>query len=106
LLVALLLPLPAQAAPVQRPASQTTSPSDTDMRSTDGRTITAGGVSNVGDFVTSNNIGLLASSQAPALLARQDYQKVYEQAQALLTTGLAFRQNELQLPLACRTPAE
>lgn len=106
LLLALLLPVPLQAAPDQRPASQATSISDTDMRSNDGRSITAGGVSNVGDFATSGTFGLVASSQSPALLARQDYQKVYEQAQALLATGVTFRQSELQLPPTCRTPAE
>jgi hypothetical protein len=76
------------------------------MRSSDGRAITAASLSNVGDFTEGDGFGLAASSQPPALLARQDYQKVYDQAYALLTTGMTFRKTELQLPPSCRTPAE
>lgn len=110
LLLAWLLPMPAQAHPAAVPlvarSAQITGATDTDMRGSDGRAITAGGVSNVGDFATAGDISLLPRSQPPALLARQDYQKVYDNANALLTTGVTFRRTELQLPPSCKTVEE
>ena len=106
LLLTILVPLPAQA----RPAAQTTGTTDTDMRSSDGRAITAAGVSNVGEFAQEPSgrgaVSLLPRSQPPALLARQDYQKVYDQANVLLTTGVTFRRTKLQLPPSCKTVDE
>lgn len=103
LLLGLLLPWPAQARPAtQAPVGQ----SDTDMRSSDGRAVTAVGLSNLGDFASVGSVSLAPRSQPPALLARQDYQKVYEQANALLTTGMTFRLGKLQLPPSCSTVDE
>ena len=57
LLLALLVPTPAQAAPGARPGAQTTTGiTDTDMRSNDGRAITAAGLSNVGDFAEAGGV--------------------------------------------------
>ena len=106
LLLALLLPTSAQARPVGTRAAQTTGATDTDMHSSDGHAITAGGLSNLGDVATASGITLAPRSQPPALLARQDYQKVYDQANALLTTGVTFRLGKLQLPPACSTVDE
>ncbi|MEZ4864235.1 MAG: hypothetical protein R3C14_23180 [Caldilineaceae bacterium] len=103
LLLTLLLPIPAQAMP----AAQITGETDIDMHGSDGRAITAGGLSTIGDFATAGNqLSLLPKSQPPALLARQDYQKVYDQANALLVTGVTFRHTKLQLPPSCKTVDE
>ncbi|MCB0188849.1 MAG: hypothetical protein KDE31_31480, partial [Caldilineaceae bacterium] len=105
LLLSLLLPAHAQAMPTAQSTGSTDT--DTDMRGSDGRAITAGGLSTIGDFAQAGNqLSLLPKAQPPALLARQDYQKVYDQANALLTTGETFRQTELQLPPACKTVDE
>jgi hypothetical protein len=103
LLLGLVYPWPVQASPTPQ---TTAGSSDTDMRSSNGHAITAAGYSNVGDFAEAGGVGLVANSQPPALLARQDYQKVYDRASVLLATGATFRQSELQLPPACRTPDE
>lgn len=102
LLLTMLVSIPAQA----HPAAQTTGPTDTDMHDSDGRTLTTGGFSTIGDFASAGGVSLLPRSQPPALLARQDYQKVYDQATALLTTGATFRRTKLQLPPACTTVDE
>ncbi|MCB0124104.1 MAG: hypothetical protein KDE58_17740, partial [Caldilineaceae bacterium] len=105
LLLSLLLPAHAQAMPTAQSTGSTDT--DTDMRGSDGRAITDGGLSTIGDFAQAGNqLSLLPKAQPPALLARQDYQKVYDQANALLTTGETFRQTELQLPPACKTVDE
>lgn len=110
LLLALLLPMSAQARPVGTRAAQTTGATDTDMHGSDGRTITAGGLSTIGDFAQepsgSGQVSVAPRSQPPALLARQDYQKVYDQANTLLKTGVTFRLGKLQLPPACSTVDE
>lgn len=103
LLLGLILPWSAQASPVQQPTS---GGSNTDM-ATNGAAITAGLVSTVGDFAQAGNqLSLAPRSQPPALLARQDYQKVYDQANALLTNGVTFRRTKLQLPPSCKTVDE
>ncbi|MEZ4736979.1 MAG: hypothetical protein R3E79_58610 [Caldilineaceae bacterium] len=103
LLLALLLPMPAQAVPT----AQITGSTDTDMRGSDGCAITAGGLSTVGDFAQAGSqLSLAPKGQPPALLARQDYQKVYDNANALLTAGVTFRRTELQLPPSCKTVDE
>ncbi len=101
LLLSLLAPGPAYAKPTQKGLGQAPAGgSDTDM-SSNGAAITAGLVSTVGDFSQGGQISLAPSSQPPALLARQDYQNVYDQAQALLTIGRNFRLTDLQLPPTC-----
>ncbi|MFN8445751.1 MAG: hypothetical protein U0175_33485 [Caldilineaceae bacterium] len=102
LLFCLLWPLSTQASSSQMALAQTPAgSSDTDMNS-NGAAITAAMFSNVSDFSqTAGQFTLLPSSQPPALLARQDYQKVYDQAQALLAVGRDFRQTDLQLPPTC-----
>lgn len=103
LLLGLISPWSAQASPTLQ---LTPGGSDTDM-ATNGAAITAGLVSTVGDFAQAGNqLSLAPHSQPPALLARQDYQKVYSQANALLTTGVTFRRSNLQLPPSCRTVDE
>ncbi|MCX6047963.1 MAG: hypothetical protein NT075_22920 [Chloroflexi bacterium] len=103
LLLSLLCAGPAYASPLRQAP---TGNSDTDMTS-NGTAITAGLVSTIGDFAQAGNqLSVAPKGQPPALLARQDYQKVYDQANALLTTGVTFRQTKLQLPPSCKTVDE
>ena len=109
LLLTLLLPMPAQARPASIQTAQTTPATDTDMHSNNGQAITAGGFSTIGDFAYApgdGGVSLAPRSQPPSLLARQDYQKVYDLANVLLTTGETFRRTELQLPPSCKTVDE
>ncbi|MCB0184747.1 MAG: hypothetical protein KDE31_10800, partial [Caldilineaceae bacterium] len=87
-LLGLVFPWSAQASP----ASQLTAGSSDTSMATNGAAITAALASTVGDFSQAGSqLSLLPKAQPPALLARQDYQKVYDQANALLTTGVTFR---------------
>jgi len=102
-LFGLITPWSAQASPVHQ---LTPGGSDTDM-ATNGAAITAGLVSTVGDFAQAGGqVSVAPRSQPPALLARQDYQKVYDNANALLNTGVTFRRTKLQLPPSCKTVDE
>ena len=75
----------------------------TEMTNSNGQSLTVSGVSGISGFSKVGNNGQSVSPNLPppAVLARQDYQNLYDQAQALLTIGLDFRLNELQLPPSC-----
>lgn len=77
------------------------------MTDPSGKSITDSGLSAAGGYAAaSTNVSVNSSVRPPSILARADYQKVYEQARALLTVGETFRQTELQLPPSCTTPEE
>ena len=62
----------------------------------------SGSLSAVGETSTaSNGPSLLPATFPPALLARQDYQNVYDQAQALWDTASSFRVKDLALRPTC-----
>jgi hypothetical protein len=102
-MLALLLLLGVLSAQLSRGAAQAQTP---EMADPNGNSI-VGETSAIGEFsqVADGN-SVTPAIFAPAKLARADYQKVYTHATALLTTGTAFRQNELQLPPSCKTPDE
>lgn len=56
-----------------------------------------------GDFTAANGTTVQPTLRTQSLLAKQDYQKVYNQAQSLLATGTNFRLTNLQLPPSCQT---
>lgn len=89
--------------------TQASAPRMSDLLMTDsaGNSITHGALSAAGEWSTANTgISVVPSVRAPSILARADYQKVYEQAKSLLTVGETFRQTQLQLPPSCKTPEE
>ena len=70
-------------------------------------TITEPGGSAVGGFAEdTSGRSLESASRPPSMLARQDYQSVYDRAQALLDIGVDFRTTEIQVPPSCSTPEE
>jgi len=80
---------------------------DSDMSDSAGNAITGGDLSAVGEISTvAGALELAPAIKPPSKLTQQDYQKVYEQAQTLLLTGINFRLDNLQLPPACTTPEE
>ena len=67
-----------------------------------GNTLDLAGLHAVGELSTASSAQSVAPGmQAPAILARQDYQNVFDQARALLTIGQNFRLIDLQLPPSC-----
>jgi hypothetical protein len=98
LVLATLLPAPGQV--------YAQSGSDGKMTNPGGETLAPAGVSPIGGSVAAGDVRVASSMFAPAGLANQDYQKVYDQAKTLLDTGVSFRTGALQLPPACRTPEE
>lgn len=99
LLLLLLLPINTSAQPPNSGSA--------DMSAPGGQSITAGNLSAmVGFAVATGGRNVAPIVRAPSMLARADYQKVYEQANAFLNVGETFRQTQLQLPPSCTTPEE
>jgi hypothetical protein len=75
----------------------------TEMSNAGGQTLSVSGFSALGGSSKAGNNGqsVAPSMPPPAVLARQDYQNLYNEAQALLSIGVNFRLGELQLPPAC-----
>jgi hypothetical protein len=97
-LLGLVLPAVTQARTLGQAAPVT---SNTDMTSS-GAGMSALGFSAVGELVAAaNSVSLAPASQSAGLLARQDYQNLYEQGRLLLGIGEGFRLVDLQLPPSC-----
>lgn len=62
--------------------------------------LTDSGLSSVGGYSeVPGALGLDQQMKPPAMLARQDYQDVYDQAAGLLSQGVHFRTQEIQIPI-------
>ena len=94
LLLLILTLLPVAAAPPlwAMPALQPAGPT------------LVGGPNAIGAVVAAaNGTTVQPALRSQSILAKQDYQRLYNQAKILLTTGTNFRLNNLQLPPSCKT---